>query len=79
MASSDIEIPPSGLVDAELASRIAGVKPGTIRVWKNRGHLDYARDIDGQPFRDREGRLLFEADDVIEVEYKLRQRARRAA
>ncbi len=73
----DIEIPPSGLIDANLAAKIAGVKVGTIRQWKNRGHLDYASDTDGYPFRDTQGRLLFDFMDVINVEYKLRERARR--
>lgn len=73
----DLEIPTSGLVDTALAARIAGVKPVTIRQWKNRGHLDVARDIDGREFRDAHGRHLFEVSDVIEVEFRLRVRGRR--
>lgn len=79
MVNYDIEIPPSGLVPATLAAQVAGVKPGTIRQWRNRGHLDYARDIDGREFRDAEGHLLFDVIDVINAEYKTRERARRAA
>ena len=39
MARDDIEIPPSGLVHTDLAAQVVGVKAGTIRQWKNRGHL----------------------------------------
>jgi hypothetical protein len=73
----DIEIPPSGLINADLAALIAGVKVTTIRVWKNRGRLDIARDTDGRPFRDNQGRQLFNYMDVIEAEYETRERARR--
>lgn len=73
----DIEIPLSGLIDASLAAKVAGVKVGTIRQWKNRGHLRYACDTDGYAFRDAQGHLLFDFMDVINVEYKLRERARR--
>lgn len=79
MARTDIELPASGLVHADLAAEIAGVKPGTIRQWKNRGHLETAKDVDGVELRDNQGRQLFEVLDVIEVEYKLRDRARRRA
>lgn len=74
---ADIEIPPSGLVDAHLAAQLAGVKVGTIRQWKNRGHLLVARDVDGQEFRDEQGRQLFDYMDVINAEYRLREHARR--
>jgi hypothetical protein len=74
----DIEIPPSGLVDVNLAARIVGVKPGTIRQWKNRGHIHIARDTDGTPFVDSQGRQVFDVVEVIEAEYKLRERARRS-
>ncbi|TYK45181.1 hypothetical protein [Actinomadura decatromicini] len=77
MSRDDIEIPSSGLVNSDLAAQIAGVKPGTIRQWKNRGHLKVAKDTDGTEFRDPKGRPLFDFRDVIEVEYKLRERARR--
>ena len=78
MATRDeITIPPSGLVTADVAARVAGVTPGTIRAWKSRGHLDLARDLDGTPLLDSSGRQLFEILDVINVEYKLRDRARR--
>lgn len=79
MPGRDIEIPPSGLVNTDLAAQIAGVKPGTIRQWKNRGHLKVAVDTDGREFRDPKGRPLFDYLDVIEAEYKLRERARRPA
>lgn len=77
MGRGDIELPPSGLVDTNLAAQIAGVQPGTIRQWKNRGHLNVATDAEGQEFRTPTGRPLFHYLDVIEVEYKLRERARR--
>lgn len=77
MRRGDIEIPPSGLVNTALAAQIAGVKPGTIRQWKNRGHLQVATEADGSEFRDPAGRPLFHYLDVIEVEYQLRERARR--
>ena len=77
MPRSDLEIPASGLVNTDLAAQIAGVKPGTIRQWKNRGHLEVATDTDGREFRDPHNRPLFNFMDVIEVEYKLRERARR--
>lgn len=75
---ADIEIPPSGLVHTNLAAQIAGVAPGTIRAWKNRGHLKPAVDIDGQLFRDKQGRQLYDYMDVINTEFRLRPRARRA-
>lgn len=71
---ADIEIPASGLVHADLAARIAGVSPSTIRVWKTRGHLAPARDIDGRLFRDEAGRQLYDYMDVINTEYRLRER-----
>ena len=77
MAHEEVEIPQSGLVNTSLAARLVGVKPGTIRQWKNRGHLAVATDTDGAEFRDQSGRPLFDFRDVIEVEYKLRERARR--
>lgn len=73
----DLEIPASGLVNVELAAEIAGVKPGTIRVWKTRGHLATAKDVDGQELRDDRGRYLFNYLDVINAEYKLRDHAHR--
>jgi predicted site-specific integrase-resolvase len=75
----DVEVPPSGLVNAALAAQIAGVKPGTIRQWRRRGHLDVARDVDGRELLSNEGHVLFEVLAVIEAEYKLRERARRQA
>lgn len=78
LGHADLELPASGLVNTDLAAQVAGVKPGTIRQWKLRGHLDVARDIDGQEFRDALGRHLFEVADVIEAEYRLRTRARRS-
>jgi uncharacterized protein YjcR len=77
MPGRDIDIPPSGLVNAALAGQIAGVKPGTIRQWKRRGHLDTARDVDGRELLGNDGHVLFEVMAVIEAEYKLRERARR--
>ncbi|MFD0852544.1 hypothetical protein ACFQ07_09935 [Actinomadura adrarensis] len=77
--AEDIEIPPSGLVHTDLAAQVAGVKPGTIRQWKNRGHLAPATDTDGAVLKDDTGRILFEVLDVIDAEYKLRPRARRSA
>lgn len=77
MNRDDIEIPPSGLVSAELAAQIAGVSVSAIRVWKNRGHLDIARDTDGVPFRDEQGRQVFDYMDVIKAEFKTRKAARR--
>lgn len=77
MPGRDIEIPASGLVNAHLAARMVGVTVSAIRVWKNRGHLDVARDTDGVELRDEQGRQLFDYMAVIEAEYKLRKRARR--
>lgn len=31
------------------AARVAGVKPGTIRVWESRGKIERVRIDDGQP------------------------------
>lgn len=76
--TADIEIPASGLVDTRVAAQLAGVAPVTIRQWKNRGHLDIARDTDGMPLLSNQGRHLFEVMAVIDAEYKLRQKARRA-
>jgi hypothetical protein len=75
--ADDIEIPASGLVTAATAAKIVGVKPITIRVWKNRQHLDVARDTDGTPLLDNRGRQLFELLDVINTEFRLREHARR--
>lgn len=76
---ADIEIPASGLINAELAARVAGVEPITIYQWKKRGHLAPATDIDGRPHLDNQGHMLFEVIDVIDAEYKTRKRARRTA
>jgi hypothetical protein len=74
---ADIEIPSSGLVTAELAAEIAGVTVSAIRVWKHRGRLDIARDIDGRPFRNEQGRQLFDFMAVIDAEYKTRAKTKR--
>ena len=73
----DLELPASGLVNVELAAAIAGVKPGTIRVWKTRGHLSTAKDVDGRELLDDRGRYLFDYLDVINAEHKLRAHAHR--
>lgn len=74
---ADVEIPPSGLVTAELAAEIAGVSVSAIRVWKHRGRLDIARDTDGRPFLNEQGRQLFDFMAVIDAEYRSREKAGR--
>lgn len=54
----------------EQAAEVAQVRPKTVRNWKYRGHLPVAD-------RDRRGRQLFRAVDVIRAEKATRERARR--
>lgn len=74
---SEIEIPPSGLVDTALAAALAGVEPTVIRMWRYRGHLPVAKDTDGTEFRDPKGNPLYDYMDVINAEFKTRKAARR--
>ena len=59
-----------GLVDAEQAAELCGVKQGTIRQWVHRGQLSKAG-------LDEHGRSLFDPVDLQKTEYATRRRARR--
>jgi predicted site-specific integrase-resolvase len=59
-----------GLVDAEQAAQLCGVKPGTIRQWVHRGLLKKAG-------LDERGRSLFDPVALQKAEYATRERARR--
>ncbi len=65
------------LLTTEQAARLCRVKPGTIRQWVYRGHLDYARDADGEPLTNAEGVRLFDQMDVARAEHATRGRANR--
>lgn len=52
------------------AAEHARVKPGTIRQWIHRGHLEVAE-------RDEQGRPKLRPLDVARAEYATRERARR--
>jgi hypothetical protein len=77
VSRSEIEIPPSGLVDTALAAAIAGVDTTVIRMWRYRGHLPVAKDTDGTEFRDPKGKPLYDYMAVIDAEFKTRKAARR--
>lgn len=53
------------------AAEAARVTPNVVHNWRYRGHLEIAE-------RDRGGRPLFRAIDVIHAEKATRQRARRS-
>jgi excisionase family DNA binding protein len=61
----------------EEAAKLCRVKPGTIRQWVYRGHLDYARGTDGEPLTNAEGFRLFDQMDVARAEHKTRGHAKR--
>lgn len=52
------------------AADAAGVKPGVIRIWAHRGHLERANP-------DSAGPALYRAIDVVKAEKATRERARR--
>lgn len=58
------------------AAKLCRVKPGTVRQWVNRGHLDYARDDDGEPLT-RDGVRVFRQLDVARAEHATRDHAGR--
>lgn len=53
------------------AAAAAGVKPGVIRIWAHRGHLQRANPED-------ERVALYRAIDVVKAEKATRERARRS-
>jgi hypothetical protein len=67
---------PALLTTAEAAA-LCRVKPVTIRQWVNRGHLDYARDDQGEPLTNAAGLRLFEQLAVAAAEHKTRDHAGR--
>lgn len=65
------------LITTARAAQLVRVKPGTVRQWVKRGHLDYARDPDGNPLVDEHGVRLFRQLDVARAEQATRQHAGR--
>lgn len=69
------DIPPR--LTTKEAAALCRVKPGTIRQWVHRGHLDYARGADGEPLTNDAGERLFDQLDVAKAEHKTRGHANR--
>lgn len=65
------------LLTTAQAAALCRVKPGTIRLWVHRRHLDYARDAAGDPLVDDDGLRLFRQLDVARAEHATRERANR--
>lgn len=63
-------IDPEGLVTTAQAAELADVKPGTIRQWVKRGHLEKAG-------LDERGYPMYRVADVARVEFATHERARR--
>lgn len=72
-----MELDFDALLTVAEAAQHCRVKPVTVRLWKHRGHLDVARDVNGEEIRDDRGRPLFRLLDVARAEYKTREAARR--
>lgn len=53
------------------AAAAAGVRPGVIRIWAHRGHLQRANE-------ESERVALYRAIDVVKAEKATRERARRS-
>lgn len=69
------DLPP--LLTTAQAAELCRVKPGTIRLWVHRGHLDYARDAAGQPLVDEHGVRVFDQAAVSRAEHATRRHAGR--
>ncbi len=69
MTGDDVD--PVFLFTAAEAAPFLGVKPATIRTWRARGHITPKGE-------DMKGRPLYDGLELLEVERKLRDHARRA-